>query len=56
MARPMKCKRCGRLIMSTAMARTRSCGAGKTRKKDKSNICYGKMHEVSMEQYEREKK
>ena len=53
--RPMKCKRCGRIIISTVAARTRGCGKGKLRKDhpeyDKDKICYGKMHEITMDEY-----
>ena len=50
MARPLKCRRCGRVMVSTARANTRTCQKGKTRLKPAD--CFGVMAEISWEEYD----
>tara|TARA_R100000750_G_C2301232_1_gene78912 strand:- start:181 stop:354 length:174 start_codon:yes stop_codon:yes gene_type:complete len=50
MARPMKCTRCGRVMVSTARKNTRSCGKGKSRGVPAQ--CSGRMREIPWEDYD----
>jgi len=49
MARPVKCDRCGRVVMSTARRNTRPCSYKKTR--TTPALCNGRMSEVEYQEY-----